>query len=473
MRSAPMAMVRMRAAAAAVMLMMGTLGSALAASSKMMPTTPAGITLVEVVRDQGGDQPVLLWYRPGDANGRTLFVFDQDRPGVATCIGDCAQQFLALTAERDARAFGDWSIVHRSDGGRQWAYQGHPLYTWIKEKVPGEVATNLGVSERPPPRAAGVPNTPKRTFPAQPAGPSEPRSSAPAPNGPLLPPEGWDVARFTPNALMSLPDGIDVQVVPSALAVALTDADGMTLYMFDGDARHDGQACTSSSCDVRWLPIAAPTIAMPVGDFSIATRSDGSRQWTYRGRPLYAYTGDQLRGDVHGAGVDPRWQVAALTRDFRPPDVSVTTLDGYGDVISLRGMTLYGSYMFEHRIGGRNQRDDFTHNSYRKGKQLGADGCIDAHCLALWHPFLAPADAQPNGWWEPITRPDGSKQWAYKGFAMYTYVEDKAPGDHSGQAVYDYVNPDGTPPNFQREMLFVKITKVLAGAGVYWNIAHP
>jgi predicted lipoprotein with Yx(FWY)xxD motif len=212
---------------------------------------------------------------------------------------------------------------------------------------------------------------------------------------------------------------------------------------------------------------------MPVGDFSIVTRSDGSRQWAYKGRPLYAYAGDQLRGDVHGTGVDKQWQVAALTQDFRPAGVGVTTLDGYGDAMSLRGMTLYGSYMFEHRIGGRNQRDDFTHNSYKKGKELGANGCLDAHCLQLWRPFLAPADAQPDGWWEPITRADGSKQWAYKGFAMYTYAGDKTPGDHSGQAVYDYVNPDGTYPNFQREMLFVKITQVLAGAGVYWNIAHP
>jgi predicted lipoprotein with Yx(FWY)xxD motif len=289
----------------------------------------------------------------------------------------------------------------------------------------------------------------------------------------MMPPEGWQVARFTPGAAMSVPDGIEAQVVPSALAVALTDADGMTLYVFDGDARRDGQACTSSSCEVQWLPIGAPTLAMPVGDFSIVTRLDGSRQWAYKGRPLYAYAGDHLRGDVHGAGVDKRWEIAALTQDFRPRDVAVTTLDGYGDVLSLRGITLYGSYMFEHRIGGRNQRDDFTHNAYKKGKELGANGCLDPQCLRLWHPFLAEADAQPNGWWEPITRPDGSMQWAYKGFAMYTYTADQRPGDHSGQAVYDYVNPDGSYENFQREMFFVKITKVLAGAGVYWNIAHP
>lgn len=40
------------------------------------------------------------------------------------------------------------------------------------------------------------------------------------------------------------------------------------------------------------------------------------------------------------------------------------------------------------------QRDDFTPNSYSKGKELGANGCIDARCLAVWHPFLAPAHAR-------------------------------------------------------------------------------
>ena len=80
MRRAAVRVVSMLPAAAA-MLLMGTPEGALAAALEVGPTTPPGITLVEVVRDQGGDQPVLLWYRPGDASGRTLFVFDQDRAG--------------------------------------------------------------------------------------------------------------------------------------------------------------------------------------------------------------------------------------------------------------------------------------------------------------------------------------------------------------------------------------------------------
>jgi predicted lipoprotein with Yx(FWY)xxD motif len=428
-----------------------------AAASKAAPTTPPGITLVEVVRDEGGGQPVFLWYRPGDADGRTLLVFDQDRPGVATCNDACAREFVPLAVARDAKAVGDWTVVRRADGTRQWAYQSHPLYTWVQEKVPGEVATNVGLAED----GATIPDiSPNLSG----GGPKE---------KPLMPLGGWRVARFNPSAAVALPEGIQVAVVPSALGVALTDANGMTLYGFDGDARHDGQSCSARACDLRWLPLAAATIALPVGKFSIVTRTDGSRQWAYRGRALYTYAGDQLAGDVHGEGVDQRFEVAALTRDFRPQGVAVTSLEGYGDVMSVRGMTLYGGYPFEHRIGGRNQRDDFTHNSYKKGKELGPNACADAQCLTLWHPFLAPADAEPDGWWEPIARPDGSRQWAYKGYALYTYAGDKESGDHSGQAVYDFVPPDGGYPDFQRLMLFVNMTHVKAGAGVYWNIAKP
>src|SRR5262249_14362368 len=146
-------------------------------------------------------------------DGRTLFASDEDQPGMAKCAGECAQEFPALAAARDAKAFGDWSIVRRSDGSAQWAYQSHPLYTWTKEKVPGEVATNLGVFEHPPPRSAGLAAAQgaKAGFPGQKpdaAAPPGTLTAAPAAEGPLMPPKGWQVVRFTPSAVMPLPNGL-------------------------------------------------------------------------------------------------------------------------------------------------------------------------------------------------------------------------------------------------------------------------
>jgi predicted lipoprotein with Yx(FWY)xxD motif len=247
----------------------------------------------------------------------------------------------------------------------------------------------------------------------------------------------------------------------------------MTLYAFDGDARRDGQACvTSSGCGQQWQPVAAPALAFAVGDFSVVARLDGSKQWAYKKHPLYLYSGDTLPGDARGVGVDKRWSAAELSQNFRPQGVSVSTLNGYGDVLTLNGMTLYGGYPFEKRWGGRNLRNTFT-NLYAKGKELGAAACVDQSCLQTWRPFLAAADAKSDGFWEPITRPDGSKQWAYKGYALYTYAGDKSPGDHSGQADYDFAKTEGSPTDLKRAMFFVDFGRASGGAGVYWNVAKP
>jgi predicted lipoprotein with Yx(FWY)xxD motif len=38
----------------------------------------------------------------------------------------------------DGKAMGEWTIVVRDDGGKQWAYKGKPLYTWSKDAKPGD-----------------------------------------------------------------------------------------------------------------------------------------------------------------------------------------------------------------------------------------------------------------------------------------------------------------------------------------------
>jgi predicted lipoprotein with Yx(FWY)xxD motif len=415
------------------------------AGTAPLPTNPQGITLVEVMRELPISQPEILWVRIGDANGRTVFTRDD-----AKCDAECAKEFPPLLAARGAKAFGDWSLLRQPGGQHQWAYQKQPLYTWSKEQVPGEVATNVGLTETANAKLA----------------------ETPVEAGSLLPPPGWQVARFNPAAAMSLPDGVDVRIVSSVQAVALTDAQGFTLYALDGDPKKDQQSCIASGCDARWMAVAAPALAAGFGDFSVVTRADGSAQWAYKKRALYRYSNDRLPGDAYGVGVDTRWSVAVITENFRPADIGIATLEGYGDALALKGMTLYGGYSFEKRWGGRNLRDTFT-NAYYKGKQLGAAACIDPSCLERWRPFIAPADAQPNGFWEPVQRPDGSKQWAYKGYALYTYAGDSAPGQHNGQATYDFVQIEGDGFDFKRVSLLQEISKASGGVGVYWNIAKP
>ena len=421
------------------------LSTALAAAA-MAPTTPAGITLVEVIRELALSQPEHLWTRPGDAEGRTLFTSDGDQPGVSKCVDDCAKEFQPLPVIAGAKATGDWTIVRRADGSSQWAYKTRPLYTWTKEEVAGEVAVNVGVSE---------------------VGNSKLAENA-LKIGTLMPPARWNVARFEPSLSDSLPDGVNVSIVPAAQGVALTDFSGLTLYAFNGNAKRDNQVCASNKCDVRWLPVVAPALADGVGDFSIVARSDGTKQWAYKKNPLYRFKGDKLPGDAHGVGVDKRWSVALLTENFRPPQVTIASREGYGDTLALDGMTLYTGTAYEARWGGRNLRDNFR-NAYHKGKKLGGGTCATAQCLKTWQPFRPAADAQSNGFWEVIARADGTKQWAYKGYALYAFAGDQTPADMNGNDAYDIIN-DGSEDSFKRAALLVEVS---GRAGVYWHIAKP
>ncbi len=56
-------------------------------------------------------------------------------------------------------------------------------------------------------------------------------------------------------------------------------------------------------------------------------------------------------------------------------------------------------------------------------------------CAASWPPHMAAADAEASADFAPITRADGSMQWAYQGRPLYTWVGDSAPGDVTGDGV--------------------------------------
>ncbi len=79
-----------------------------------------------------------------NAKGMTLYTFDKDAAGKSNCNGDCAAAWPPLAVAADSKATGDWTIVKRDDGSMQWAYEGKPLYLWMKDKKPGD-ATGDGV----------------------------------------------------------------------------------------------------------------------------------------------------------------------------------------------------------------------------------------------------------------------------------------------------------------------------------------
>lgn len=65
-------------------------------------------------------------------------------------------------------------------------------------------------------------------------------------------------------------------------------------------------------------------------------------------------------------------------------------------------------------------------NDRSAGGTPGPSTCYD-QCVKLWPPFMADASAKPHGDWTVQDRKDGTKQWAYKGRPLYTFVRDTTP----------------------------------------------
>ena len=85
---------------------------------------------------------------------------------------------------------------------------------------------------------------------------------------------------------------------------------GMTLYTFDKDAAGSGKSVCNGQCAVAWPPLMAGASDQATGDWSVVTRDDGSKQWGYKGKPLYLWNKDQKPGDKTGDGVLKVWSLA-------------------------------------------------------------------------------------------------------------------------------------------------------------------
>ena len=75
-----------------------------------------------------------------NAKGLTLYTFDRDvaGSGKSVCNGDCAVKWPPAMAMADDKDRGDYTVVTRDNGAKQWAYKGKPLYTWPEDQEPGD-----------------------------------------------------------------------------------------------------------------------------------------------------------------------------------------------------------------------------------------------------------------------------------------------------------------------------------------------
>ena len=426
--------------------------------------SPPGVTLQPLGKAQGYDLGkgtastiVRDQITYADTHGLTLYTWSKDPAGKATCVNACAQSFQPFLAASNSQAWGDWSLIDRSDGAKQWAWKGKALYTYVKDVDPGSVrgidpansgalrANRLGVMV-----GGGY------------RGQFHDKGSSPAPF-----PSDWNPALAYPIDGLKLPAEVAVKEMPDAAAFVFVDQNGYTLYELVGGDESDAEKCALSSCQ-NWRPFVAPQLAEPVGDFTAVAHRDGIRQWAYKNRLLYTYAGDLAPGYANGVGVDKRWTVAAVMRYYMPPSVSLQRTTGQRIVLATAaGMTLYrrDGYIFQSGGGHSLRRGQPARPAV--GRDIGTDPRCPNDCEKVWHPFLAPVSAQPRGFWDVATRKDGRKQWVYQGYALWTYGGDKKPGNINGNDTYDIFVSDAP-------MKVVDVGTPMDGAAaLWWSIAVP
>lgn len=134
----------------------------------------------------------------------------------------------------------------------------------------------------------------------------------------------------TQTPVPQLPDTI--KKADTAFGAILTDGQGKTLYYFTLDQYTNGGSACDAACIVAWPVFYTDSVRVssPLNpaDFGSITRSDGSKQTTYKGIPLYFYAGDVKPGDINGSGINKVWYVANIagTVPTTPPTPTPTAI---------------------------------------------------------------------------------------------------------------------------------------------------
>ena len=225
-------------------------------------------------------------------NGMTLYIFTPDPLGETVCYDRCAENWPPLLVESadeitaDEAFVGEFSTVERTDGTLQVAYNGLPLYYFIRDEAPGDT------------------------------------------NGQARGGVWWVIAPA------------DVYVLRNdTLGHILVGPSGDTLYLFTND--EPGVTNCYEDCATNWPPLLVDGMdvvgdpRLP-GELGTVERTDGTHQVSYNGWPLYYFARDEARGDVNGEGRGEVWYALS------PEILMMGSNDDLGDFLTdANGMTVY------------------------------------------------------------------------------------------------------------------------------------
>ncbi len=92
---------------------------------------------------------------------------------------------------------------------------------------------------------------------------------------------------------------VEVSIIEDGKSFKFTNDKGMPFFTNDLDKK-DKIGCVDGCTGLTWLPVWARSRAEPQGDWSIVIRPDMSKQWAYKGVPIYNYNGeaDDMQDEV-------------------------------------------------------------------------------------------------------------------------------------------------------------------------------
>jgi predicted lipoprotein with Yx(FWY)xxD motif len=394
------------------------------AAAPVASVMPEGVTFQVVAAQSAMSAMGAFRGYPVIANEKhhTIYTSDADGPNKSNCAGDCAKKWLPLAAPADARPSGFWGVIARDDGSKQWTRHEKPLYTFADDKNVGDIK---GTKE-----------------------------------------EGWHFVINNAMADVTLPEGIVTEEMVAAGGQAFVDPKQRTIYAFSGDIKDDKIKCAvGATCQYHFLPLLAPQLAVKLGDFTAISRPDGTRQWAYQGEPLYTYDGDAEHGEAKGRVVDPRFHVALAEKYFQPDNIKFGLNHRDRDYLTdASGMTVYARDRFHFQVGGFSLKGGQAGVPQLGEFLLNTRTCVD-DCLKTYTPLWAPNDAKPSGYWSIMKRKEGGTQWAYMGYALYTYKGDQKPGDETSQDDFDISLGKTLPP--------IPQNPIDAVSALYWREVQP
>jgi predicted lipoprotein with Yx(FWY)xxD motif len=100
-------------------------------------TAPATVAAVGLKTAKVGGVTVLT-----NAKGFTLYSFAPDTSAKSACNGACATSWPPVQPATTSAVNSPFATIKRSDGSTQLTFHGHPLYTFVGDKAPGQAGGN-------------------------------------------------------------------------------------------------------------------------------------------------------------------------------------------------------------------------------------------------------------------------------------------------------------------------------------------